>query len=141
MGFASVGDKVILEGGLVGTIDSIDRGIAHVSYKLGYGTNESWLPEASLTVVDILGREWTPAVQTMRAAVMDCMHYSGEKYQAIPTGEHQAVRCFADGFGPLPADHDAFYDWSHVRDSSPEAVIGMYGALADLGYVDRLVIA
>lgn len=39
--------------------------------------------------------------------------------------DDRAARCFCDGFGKMTREQleeiDALYDWSHVRDSTPEA--------------------
>lgn len=41
--------------------------------------------------------------------------------------EQRKVRCYADGFGRISEREmpEAFWDWSHVRDSSDAAVVRM----------------
>jgi len=62
----------------------------------------------------------------------------GSDYSRLMTGaEKDVVRYLADGFGTLTAadavetdEHqDLLRDWSHVRDSSPEAVANMAAAI------------
>lgn len=138
MAFASAGDKVIMDG-MPGTIVTItDDGLAQVAYTLGYFEGTSYVSEDTLTIIDVLDRKWTPSDRRMRREVMQCMHDTGDRYRSITSEEHTHVRILADGFGKLPPSHPAFYDWSHVRDSSPEAIEAMYIRLADMGYADRV---
>jgi len=64
----------------------------------------------------------------------------GSDYSRLMTGaEKDVVRLLADGFGTLSPEEaalgetvehqDLLRDWSHVRDSSPEAVANMAAAI------------
>ena len=57
--------------------------------------------------------------------VVDCLHWSGNRYKSMPDGV--AIQCWtlADGFGRCSLDHIANtleWDWSHIRDSSTNAI-------------------
>lgn len=69
--------------------------------------------------------------------VVACLHYSGEFHPAIDRRTAVRVRELADGFGSLrgPKSEEQWaclWDWSHVRDSSPEAVAKMAAALRNV---------
>lgn len=77
--------------------------------------------------------------KTITLSASDSAHYSGREIVALclaPLGfagrrvelgteAEKIARGLADGFGKLsitnPADADMLWDWSHVRDSSPQA--------------------
>lgn len=66
--------------------------------------------------------------------VVACLHYSGEFHDSLSNRDHARVRELGDGYGSLrgpktEAILDMLWDWSHVRDSSPEAVAKMAAAL------------
>jgi hypothetical protein len=86
---------------------------------------------------DLLGREWTQADIDLRAAVCERLHYSAP---VLPDAVWIGARLLADGFGPLdclPADvaSQCIGDWSHVRDSSPEAFRAMHAYLRSHGVI------
>ena len=60
------------------------------------------------------------------ALVVACLHHSGELAGKLSDREQETVRLAADGF-PMVAElgsefSDLLWDWSHVRDSSEEAI-------------------
>ena len=64
------------------------------------------------------------------AVVVACLHYKGSCHALTRTlRADKHARTLADGFGKLdphsPGYEDCLWDWSHVRDSSPEAVTHM----------------
>jgi hypothetical protein len=69
--------------------------------------------------------------------VVAALHYSSET--ALPARTQVSVRELGDGFGSLrgpktEAVLDMLWDWSHVRDSSPEAVAKMAGMIRRLAH-------
>lgn len=67
-------------------------------------------------------------LQTAREIVCDYMHYSGKCREILTDEEWARVFCLGDGFGPVGAaalDINSGADWSHVRDSSPDAWLAM----------------
>ena len=62
--------------------------------------------------------------------IHSCLHYSGENYAKLTDQQQVAARRLADGFGAGVTDPDLLWDWSHVRDSSDEAIRLMAGYLA-----------
>lgn len=69
------------------------------------------------------------------ALVVKYMHHSGEC--SLEDDEFWAVYCEADGFGYCDSEtleeiNDG-YDWSHIRDSSPEGVSRMANLLRSWG--------
>jgi len=66
--------------------------------------------------------------------VVACLSTSGDFRDAFSPREQGRIRELADGFGnvrSLPAHQrfDLVWDWSHVRDSSDEAVTKMAGVI------------
>lgn len=64
------------------------------------------------------------------AVVVVCLHYNGACHdQTLALRAERHARTLADGFGRLtpqdPNYEDCLWDWSHVRDSSQDAVIHM----------------
>ena len=62
--------------------------------------------------------------------VFSFAHYSGTYWNLLEPRERRALRMEADGFGSLrgyrgKGKETMLADWSHVRDSSPEAVARM----------------
>jgi len=83
--------------------------------------------EETMSTTDILGRVWTAADEANRLYVGERLHYAGSgRVGKIDDGRVQYVaRTLADGFGPGCTNQDALWDWSHVRDSSPQAFAAM----------------
>jgi len=64
--------------------------------------------------------------------VVRFLAYDSPYYKLMTGAERDVIRLLADGFGTLTAeasDADMLLDWSHVRDSSPEAVVRMAAAI------------
>lgn len=76
-------------------------------------------------MVDIQGHVFSVEI---RNQVMKWMHYGSTDYIVTDDRSNKLWRdCYmlADGFGALPSLNDAErqgWDWSHVRDSSPQAI-------------------
>lgn len=67
--------------------------------------------------------------------VVKYLHYSAKT--RLPHHVEDAVWELADGFGPCSIRYireSLQYDWSHIRDSSTEAVAEMAGYLRGAGY-------
>lgn len=60
-----------------------------------------------------------------RDLVVAYLHYSGEHQNALTEAEATELFCMGDGFGTRTAaelaEINSGWDWSHIRDSSPEA--------------------
>ena len=56
----------------------------------------------------------------------------GDDADRLTTAQHIRIRKYADGFG-MPTEPttnpNIFWDWSHVRDSTPEAIHNMFNEL------------
>lgn len=63
-----------------------------------------------------------------REFVMSFLHHAGPFKSIFTADEQFQIRLLADGFGKT-ADHDLVWDWSHVRDSSDEAMSAMATAI------------
>ena len=66
--------------------------------------------------------------QQIRKLVMEQMHHTGHGYRNLPQERWETAWFLADGFGPITDRkfaEDNCWDWSHVRDSSPEALLRM----------------
>lgn len=74
-----------------------------------------------------------------RKLVVAYMHYQGKK--EIHDKDFWEVYALADGFGRLPlemlAEINGGYDWSHVRDSTPEGWERMANYLRQHGYTGK----
>lgn len=60
-----------------------------------------------------------------RKFVVSCLHYNGCNYTDISPVVRDKAWTLCDGFGKVDIQfirHQLEYDWSHVRDSSPEAI-------------------
>ena len=66
-----------------------------------------------------------------RQAVVDRMHWNGRYAMASSCPRWEAAYLLGDGFGTLTTSEAAAqcWDWSHVRDSSPAALVNMAMAL------------
>lgn len=73
-----------------------------------------------------------------RKLVNAYMHPSGKHGNVLAGSQAWEVYCLGDGFGNLPPEELAAindgWDWSHVRDSSPEAMARMATWLRDNGF-------
>jgi hypothetical protein len=62
------------------------------------------------------------------------MHFTGELRSKLTEQQWEEVYMLGDGFGPKEWREDCErieWDWSHVRDSSKEAVLAMYAKLME----------
>lgn len=61
--------------------------------------------------------------------VCSYMHYNGDKYGTLNDSQMWEVYCLADGFGKMSSEQlieiNDGWDWSHIRDSSREAINNM----------------
>jgi hypothetical protein len=63
------------------------------------------------------------------------LHWSGLNNKVLTAKQQQEVRKLGDGFGKGITDPNLIWDWSHVRDSSPEAVTAMANKIKELAGV------
>jgi hypothetical protein len=66
------------------------------------------------------------------------MHARGEFADLIADDHSNEIYAMADGFGPLGDQVWEIvpeWDWSHIRDSTPDAVKAMSDRLKELGYM------
>ena len=72
-----------------------------------------------------------------RKEVISYLHYNGENKDKISEGQWRSSYLKADGFGQIgmmkAMQND--WDWSHVRDSSPEAFENIYQYLERNGVI------
>lgn len=117
------------------------------AHALRYVVTDRLTPAASLPEeptrmkpgADILGRVWTQEEIDLRAQVCNRLHYTssgGPLTDALWYG----ARMLADGFGDLTAlppsvAQECIGDWSHVRDSSPQAFRAMHVYLREQGAI------
>lgn len=87
------------------------------------------LLEKAAVLTKFAVRQGNPEIT--RAVVMAFMSYSGEFRSLLGSSKWVRVGKLADGFGANSGDLWASqdYDWSHVRDSSPEGVQAMASAI------------
>lgn len=57
--------------------------------------------------------------------VVSYLHWSGLNKTVLTPAQRREVRLLADGYGKGVTDPNLVFDWSHVRDSSEEAVKAM----------------
>ena len=57
--------------------------------------------------------------------IVSFLHWNGSNAGELPDAVEISVRKTADGFGCDPEAFGALFDWSHVRDSSDEAITRM----------------
>lgn len=57
--------------------------------------------------------------------IVKFLHYNGAFHSLMTADEAAVIRQLGDGFGPGIKDPDLIWDWSHVRDSSEQAVKAM----------------
>lgn len=73
-----------------------------------------------------------------RDLVVRCLHWSGDLYDSISEQDRQFAWLLADGFGKgLSLQHIDEYlqwDWSHIRDSTPEAIEEIAAMFRRAGY-------
>ena len=64
------------------------------------------------------------------------LHFNGDRVNDLSYGQHLWVVSHCDGYGELSIREimamDVAYDWSHVRDSSEDAINATYRALLTL---------
>lgn len=65
--------------------------------------------------------------EATRSFVIAHLHWNGTHHADLTPEQHLAVYCEGDGFGydPAMARSDWYFDWSHVRDSTPEGFARM----------------
>lgn len=82
-----------------------------------------------LSTVNLLEFERFSKIMADRDLVVACLHYTGELYDRIPWPIAWATYCRGDGFGGLTSGElleiNGGWDWSHVRDSSDDAIAEM----------------
>jgi len=70
--------------------------------------------------------------------VASFMHYAGTNSKSLTDKQYVEVFELADGYGDMTLEHlvelELLGDWSHVRDSSKEAVLAMYNKLKSYGF-------
>ena len=66
--------------------------------------------------------------EQIRKSVIGYMHYNGDDYGRLNSFQWETVYLAADGFGSINIQwaRQQSWDWSHVRDSSPEAFRRMW---------------
>jgi hypothetical protein len=64
--------------------------------------------------------------------VVSYLHWGGANEKALTTAQQREVRLLGDGFGKGMTEADIIWDWSHVRDSSSEAVDAMAAKIREL---------
>lgn len=69
--------------------------------------------------------------------VVSHLSYNGEHQDVLTPNEKHRVRSFADGFGETN-DPALLRDWSHVRDSSQEAIVEMAQVIRKIRLSKRL---
>lgn len=73
-----------------------------------------------------------------RKLVVAYLHAAGSRNDVLSDAETWELYCLADGFGKRTPEEleeiNGGWDWSHVRDSSPEAFAKMAAWLRDRGY-------
>ena len=68
-----------------------------------------------------------------REIVCAYLHWNGSCRELLSADEHMEVYVLADGFGPIGRKAlSMHYDWSHVRDSSDEAMRRMAEAITNI---------
>ena len=100
-------------------------------------------PDPDVVTIDEMGRCWSREAREARAFVVEHLHYR-KREGMLRFGAELKVRdvtnvmASADGFGPIgpltTENADMFWDWSHIRDSSPAAMLAMRDKLKELGF-------
>jgi hypothetical protein len=71
--------------------------------------------------------------QTARSIVCDYLYHGGSCRTMLSNDEHMEVYVLADGFGKIGREAlSMHYDWSHVRDSSEEAMLAMAAKITEI---------
>lgn len=84
--------------------------------------------DGTSVVVTVLGEEHDQNERSSqdRMLIARYLHHSGDLRHALTAEEAWSLYCLADGFGRRTPDElleiNDGWDWSHVRDSSPEAL-------------------
>jgi hypothetical protein len=67
----------------------------------------------------------------VRSKVIQFMSWSGHERHALSTEQWTAVYLLGDGFGEVSRAwaEEQCWDWSHIRDSSPEAFERMWAKI------------
>lgn len=75
-----------------------------------------------------------------RWLVVDYLHQTGKFDGVLKSDELWEVYCLGDGFGELPPEMlmeiNGGWDWSHIRDSTSEAMTRMADWLRTHGYTE-----
>lgn len=101
--------------------------------------NPEFIAVLNAVDTDILGRKWTFTANFARRFVVDHVHWSG-KLRSLLTSDHLTTleRIF-DGMGPGWLESEFYYyDWSHTRDSSPEAMVNAANYIISAIYADKI---
>lgn len=69
--------------------------------------------------------------------IVSHMHFNGNRYRKDLTDEQMwTIYCLADGFGKMTSAElskiNGGWDWSHIRDSSDEAITRMANRIRDM---------
>lgn len=73
--------------------------------------------------------------ESMFKFVVSFLHYNGENKSLISPKQYRELFQMGDGFGEMTPEQltefDLWGDWSHIRDSSDEAIEKIYNKLAE----------
>lgn len=90
-------------------------------------THSNYCPECTEVVTELVGHTHyhlqSPKQRQDWETVVAALHYNGTKQ--LPTDKQLLVIEYADGFGrniDPETQPEVFWDWSHVRDSSDNAI-------------------
>lgn len=81
-----------------------------------------------------LESRWSPLADCYRHSVIHYLHWGHDGRKELTEAEWLEIYLLGDGFGKIGPGFasEICYDWSHVRDSSPEAIAEMYGKLIEI---------
>ena len=107
-----------------------DQGLKDSYDKMG----KAKLDKGRSRVVDPETNTIIERVEDDRSRMMSYMHYRGENRWRLTDAQWKSIYLMADGFGVINEAwaRDQAWDWSHVRDSSPQAIERMWFAISQL---------
>lgn len=82
-------------------------------------------------------------IEAKRADLHTYLYHGSEASKSPLVKHHNTAMALCDGYGKMTVGQlmrsGLTWDWSHVRDSTDEAVEAAWGFLSELGYIQHFI--
>ena len=85
-------------------------------------------PKVEIPLDNIVECAGDPDLEADRGFVVNCLHWHGVHFARVPKNVANKAYTLADGYGDFSQDPEGLrgindgWDWSHIRDSSPNGI-------------------